>query len=34
MFVLETEYKRWLFIYGVILESYYNLNYINNYSNK
>lgn len=23
MFVLETEYKRWLFMYGIMLESYY-----------
>lgn len=27
MFVLETEYKRWLFILGIMLESYYQLNY-------
>lgn len=27
MFTLETEYKRWLFIYGVMIESYYRLNY-------
>ena len=27
MFVLETEYKRWLFMYGIMLESYYNLNF-------
>lgn len=27
MFVLETEYKRWLFIFGVMLEAYFRLNY-------
>lgn len=26
MFTLETEYKRWIFMIGVILESYYRLN--------
>lgn len=26
MFSLETEYKRWIFMIGVILESYYRLN--------
>jgi len=26
MFVLETEYKRWIFMYGVLFESYYRLN--------
>lgn len=26
MFVLETEYKRWIFMYGVLFESYYKLN--------
>lgn len=28
MFVLETEYKRWLFMLGVMLEAYCRLNYI------
>ena len=27
MLVLETEYKRWLFMYGVMLETYYKLNF-------
>lgn len=27
MLVLETEYKRWLFMFGVMLENYYRLNY-------
>ena len=25
MFTLETEYKRWIFILGILLESWYNL---------
>ena len=29
MFILETEYKRWLFIIGVMLESYLRLQYAN-----
>lgn len=29
MFVLETEYKRWLFMFGVIFECYYRMNKIN-----
>lgn len=28
MFVLETEYKRWLFMYGVMFEAYYRLNFL------
>ena len=33
MFTLETEYKRWLFIFGVMIEAYYRLNYTKYYSN-
>ena len=32
MFTLETEYKRWLFIFGVMIEAYYRLNYAKYYS--
>lgn len=34
MFVLETEYKRWLFIFGVMLEAYFRLNYSRYYQTK
>lgn len=34
MFVLETEYKRWLFIFGVMLEAYFRLNYSRYYQSK
>lgn len=29
MFVLETEYKRWVFMFGVVFECYYRINRIN-----
>lgn len=29
MFVLETEYKRWIFMFGVVFECYYRINRIN-----
>lgn len=29
MFVLETEYKRWMFMFGVVFECYYRINRIN-----
>lgn len=29
MFVLETEYKRWIFMFGVLFEAYYRLNHSN-----
>ena len=34
MLVLETEYKRWLFIFGVMLEAYFRLNYSRYYQSK
>lgn len=31
MFTLETEYKRWLFIFGIMIEAFYRLNYAKHY---
>lgn len=31
MFTLETEYKRWLFMFGVMIEAYYRINYARYY---